>query len=69
MTPRRRRVVLKGWACVGTHGHIYFASTTPLHPQCEGKLEIFVDKKSALKNALTPDHVREVHIVMKARKA
>lgn len=55
---------MKAYACVGSHGHIYFAAVAPSHPQCEGRLEVYLDKKSALRNALSPDHVREVHITI-----
>ena len=68
---RKVRKPLRAFACVGTHGHPYYLQIAGTrHPECEGRYEIYYDRKSAEKNALTKDHVVEVeiHLVKKGRK-
>lgn len=54
---------MKAWAEVGTHGklrYLEFASSS--HPQCQGKLAIFISKQDAIREA--GDNIREVTITV-----
>lgn len=54
---------MKAYACVGTHGHIYYCETSP-HKSLIGRMEIYLRKEDAERMALSPKHVREVTITV-----
>jgi len=52
----------RAFLCVGTNWNPYVTAVAPLHPQCEGRYEIYMTREEAEKVAIAPNHVVEVEV-------
>ncbi len=40
---------IRGWACVGSHGHLYATGWSP-HEACIGRFQVYLSRADALRN-------------------
>lgn len=54
---------MKAYACVGTHGKIYYCASSATE-NLRGRLEVFFTRTDAERNAISKNDVREVTITI-----
>ena len=54
---------IHAFACVGSHGHVYFTCTSTI-PENNGRGEIYSNVKDAERMALSKHYIRKVRIIV-----